>query len=308
MDIAWNERMHFDGRTAQFEGDVQGKSEDATLSTALLKVVLQRRVDFANPDARQRPGVEHVECHGGVILHSRSKDERGKLASIDHLTTRDLTIHQISGEIKARGPGMLESVRIGSPLVQPLAAAPANPPADEDQLNYLNLKFQHGINGNQLNRQLTFSDQVHAIYGPVEDWDAKLDPDTTDLPPGAMLLECDELTVTQMAPGADNRGPLELDATGNTVVEGASPQGEIFVARAHQLTYAQAKDLLILHGNGRSKAELYRQAQAGQPPIRVPADTIHFWPTARKMETNGMGPIDGPLPLDIDEMFRRRRP
>ena len=49
-------------------------------------------------------------------------------------------------------------------------------------------------------------------------------------------------------------GNLELTALDNVVAEGTD-----FLARCARLTYTQAKELLILEGDGRSDAELYQQ-------------------------------------------------
>ena len=49
-------------------------------------------------------------------------------------------------------------------------------------------------------------------------------------------------------------GNMELTALDNVIAEGTN-----FTARSARLTYTQAKDLLILEGDGRSDAELFKQ-------------------------------------------------
>ena len=65
---------------------------------------------------------------------------------------------------------------------------------------------------------------------------------------------------------------MELEASGNVVVEGRT-----FTARAPRMTYADAKQLLILAGNGRTDAELYHQKQVGAPFSEVSAGRILYW-------------------------------
>jgi hypothetical protein len=88
-------------------------------------------------------------------------------------------------------------------------------------------------------------------------------------------MHCDRLTVTEI------RGPLgssrELEAAGNTVVEGTLENGS-FTARAVRMTYDEAKDLLVFEGDGWTDAELFRQQQIGGQPDKVAARKILYWP------------------------------
>ena len=59
------------------------------------------------------------------------------------------------------------------------------------------------------------------------------------------------------------RRAVELEALGNAVVENIT-----FTARGNRITYAEAKDLLILEGNGRSDAELLQQLQRRRPGLQ----------------------------------------
>ena len=60
-------------------------------------------------------------------------------------------------------------------------------------------------------------------------------------------------------PGQPDHRPMEMEAIGNVSVEGAT-----FQALANRMTYAEAKDLLVLEGDGRDDAELYRQERVGR--------------------------------------------
>ena len=74
------------------------------------------------------------------------------------------------------------------------------------------------------------------------------------------------------------RGTIELEAQGNTVVEGVD-----FTARAIRMTYSQAKDLLILEGDGRTDAELFRQEQVGGKTSKAVAQKILYQPKTKQL-------------------------
>jgi hypothetical protein len=93
---------------------------------------------------------------------------------------------------------------------------------------------------------------------------------------------------------AGDRRTAELVAAGNTVAEGRT-----FFARGARITYAEAKGLLILEGDGRSDAELMRQEQVGGPRTQIPAQKIYFLPKTRQFK------IEGARGLQIDQVPSR---
>ncbi len=95
-------------------------------------------------------------------------------------------------------------------------------------------------------------------------------------------------------PGAAQRA-IELLASGDVVAEGAS-NGSLFTARASRLTHDEAKDLLILEGDGRTDAQLFRQASAGSVPSTTLARKIFFWRSSGRVD------IDGARSLQFNQM------
>ena len=128
---------------------------------------------------------------------------------------------------------------------------------------------------------MTFRDRVQAAYAPVDSWAAVLDVNDPDaLDPDGVLMSCDQLSVHEM-PRADGKDPArELAAEGNTVVEGSR---STFTARAARMTYAEDKDLLILEGDGRSDAQLFRQPRLGGATAKHAARKIFYWPQTRRL-------------------------
>ena len=166
------------------------------------------------------------------------------------------------------------------------AAGQPHGPPDPNRLTYLNVQFQGPITGNVNDHEITFHDQVHTIYGPVLAWEDQLNFDkVADLGPDDELMHCDQLTLRQGAivqqPGQPDRRPMEMESIGNVSVEGAT-----FRALANRMTYAEAKDLLVLEGDGRNDAELYRQERVGAPPTRIAARKILYWRMANQVSVN----------------------
>jgi lipopolysaccharide export system protein LptA len=302
MQIEWQGGMQFDGKSVVYDRGVVARGETQSLKTESLEVVLQQRIDFGNPQQLERndqrapgaarqddtPQLEQVVCRGGVTLQNKSFDQDGQL-SIDRMQLRDVSINQVTGAIEGRGPGWITTVRRGAPAGGAFAlpgstpAPPVAKPQAADELSFLYLRFERGLGGNINRQELVFSDQVRAIYGPVTTWQAELDPDTpADLNERSVLLHCDQLTVRQM-PGVVKgaNATAELEALGNTLVE-----GQAFTARAHKLSFAEAKDLLVLEGNGSMDAQLFRQSRPGGPTSQAAARRIMFWRSTNRVEVD----------------------
>jgi lipopolysaccharide export system protein LptA len=315
LQICWQDGMVFDGRTARFEEAVTVTAPHRYLQTETLEVLLKQAIDFSRAQIQQQSRIERLLCRGGVYMESLSFDGE-KQISHERMQVPDLTINQDSGALTAGGPGWLSSVtrRSNDPLgtrndgrmagiggLSPAPPAPGNmtrggpphtvgfadaSPADGvDQLVGLQIRFQGSITGNvhAPRREMTFHDQVQAAYAPVDSWTATLDVNDPDaLGPDGVVMHCDRLSVNEMAAPEGNRPTLELAAEGNTKVEGST-----FTACAIRVTYAQAKDLLVLEGDGRTEAQLFLQQQVGAPTSNFAARKIFYWPKTRRFEAEG---------------------
>ncbi len=305
LEIEWAGRMQFDGRKATFERAIHCRRGHERLETQTLEVSLSQRVDFANPKQAQRPEVQRVVCREGVYVERHVYDEMG-LASIEQMQTADLSINQDTGAIFGSGPGWIKRVgrggadgglNLSTPGAPGATARSISAPAEQDEgLRYLSVEFQRAMNGNLKRRQIVFGDQVQTIYGPVSDWRDTIDPDRTEqLGETGVVVNCDQMTLTEMPAAGRKRGWMELEATGNTLVE-----GQTFTARANRMTYAEAKDLLILEGTQRASAELYRQARIAGPYSNAKARKIQFWRSANRVEV-----IDAKF-ADVSQMPTRQ--
>ncbi len=297
MQIHWQDGMVFDGRTAKFEEAVTVTAPNWNLQTETLEVQFKTPIDFSDDKIEQDPKVQRLLCRGGVFMESVTFDAKAeqKQTSHEQMQVTDLAVNLDSGALTAGGPGWVSSVRRGSdnPLAGRNGPGPPRPakalePAaggSDDQLRGLHVRFQGSITGNVIEgrREMTFRDRVRAAYAPVDAWEARLDVNDPDsLGPDGVVMYCDRLSVNQMAGPQAKGDTLELVAEGNTVVEGSK-----FTARAIRMAYAQAKGLLILEGDGRTDAKLFRQQRVGDPSSEFAARKIFYWPETQAMKFEG---------------------
>jgi hypothetical protein len=283
LEIRWQGRLHFDGLKAIFEQDVVARRQYQEMRTRQMEITLSGRVDFGQRAAPTRPEVAQIVCRGGVHFDGRALDEQGRLLSMEQSETIDLSINQITGDLFAAGPGWLRQVRRQTEeqtfaLPGAKRTEPKTPPADgwqEGQLSYLHVRFQRLLTGDLKSRKLSFGDRVRAIYGPVSSWESVLDPDSAQgLGPDGMVLNCDRMTVAQSPEPGAAEGALELEALGNTSVDGST-----FRATGKRITYTAAKQKLMLEGDGRAPAELFRRERIGAAESRFAARVIEYWRT-----------------------------
>jgi len=285
--IDWRHRMEFDGRAARFEESVVARTPQQSLHTEMLEVQFQQPIHFASADLGAPPQVEEVNCRGGALLESRGGDGPQPTAH-ERMQALDLTVNLRSGNLTARGPGWLMSLRqasAGSPFGSPrgMPLTPPTPAAENLPLRQLYVRFQGGLTGNVHQRVVSFHDEVRTIYTPVASWDAPVpsdDPQT--LGPRGIVMNCNRLSLRQILRPDGSQQTSEFEAAGNTIVESAG-----YTARAVRMTYSEAKDLLVLEGDGRTDAQLFRQQQIGGPLSKAAAQRILFWPGSNRLKVDG---------------------
>jgi hypothetical protein len=298
VSIDFQGGMKFDGKVARYNNEVQIRSEERpvqtndaiaaesrvrTVTTEAVEVTLRRPVNFVADRPDEQTEVEKIACLGGVVMKQVTSDRHGKIVAEETLLTRDLSIHQSSGEIHALGPGTLESTRLstgGSRSSWGIAPRPTNSSSKQSGLEYSLIKFDQKITGNLDQRRLVLHENVHGVYGPIERWGDKLELNQPRrIGPDGICFRSDQLTVTQVDAAPPQKDTVVLEAIGNTEVE-----GEDFRTLAGRLVYRQDQGQLELHGQGpgpgegRNDAELYYQPQVGAAQTTARAGTIFFWP------------------------------
>jgi lipopolysaccharide export system protein LptA len=294
LSVRWKAGMMFDGIKMLFEEDVIASTQMQMARAGKLELVLTKAIDFNAPKQNEKPQLRYVTFDNGVYMEQQTRDGR-VLTAIDRLNARTLTIDQASGRMKAEGPGWFRTVRLGD--AADLTALPGEtnrlprPPAqdrDDRELLFVGVSFQGGIAGNLENRQIEFQQRVRCNYGPVTRWDQTVDADSPQgLGPRDVTLTCERLSVAEITAVGSPTRQFELNALGNAFVE-----GQTFSARAARISYTQAKDLLIMEGDGRNDAQLWRQASVGGAVSRAAAGKILFWRGANRVEIDDAQYID----------------
>ncbi|MGQ9573869.1 MAG: hypothetical protein ACUVUC_00995 [Thermoguttaceae bacterium] len=284
LAIAWQHRMVLDGRTAIFEESVDAAVAGQRLRAEAVEAVFAQPIRLADPHRQPRPELQRLCCRGGVLLEG-AEFENGQQVSLERLGLTELEVELPSGKVRGGGPGRVTSVRREMPgPTQPelVAGRPSQAgPEAQKPLNCLDIRFRGSLAGNLHHRQLVFQDQVRAVYAPASSWQSV--PQTDDpaqLGPDGIILRCDRLAAVQMpVPVGGVRG-WDLEATGNTIVEGAS-----FVARAVRISYEQGKGKLVLEGDGRADAILALQRRPGDRASEYRAQQISYWPRTGQLSS-----------------------
>lgn len=304
LKVTWAGNMEFNGEEARFRDGVEtrfsetvgAKQEQQSLDTNELVVVMEKKLDFQQGMAkgtgpkRETPKVAQLRCNGAVTLLQYLYDGN-KLTASRELHTRAMRIDQLTGNIDAPGPGTVMSAQMGgeNPLLTtstaatpPPAVAPPKADPEKETINFLRVDFRERISGNMKTKELTFHEQVKAIYGPVPDFRTRLDtlnPDLTD--EDRFLLTTDELTVRQVS-RPNLPASMELETgLGDTTIE-----GQKFEAWASRLTYDQSKELITLYGDGLTEAWISHVARVGELRKQTQAGTIQY---SKKNQTVTVG-------------------
>lgn len=303
--VTWKNGLEFDGQTAVFQREVQvrasqrlatGEWLELVLIGGDLEVRLASRVLFAEHNGEApSTSLEYLKFGGSVYLDGRTH-QGDQLTSYERMQLRNLTLHQGTGKLVGEGPGWLTGARLddGSFAAQSDPAAPANEPptglppaAAPPRVLFLHVAFQRGLEGQLVDRQVEFIDRVRAVFAPVPNFETEVDPDRPDeWPQDAVELRCDRLSVAQHGGATPDTAAAELNATGNATVEGKK-----FGARAARISYSQAKDLLVLAGDGRAAADFWRKPRSQAKPD-ASANTIMYWRKNNRVLVNGVKYVD----------------
>jgi hypothetical protein len=299
LTVDWRRRMEFNGSEIVFEQSVVAKSQYQQLCTGTMTIELARPVRFSEMKAQETPQASEIRCRGGVAIENQNVDAQQQPASFDHLHVVAMTVNLLNGEMRAEGPGWLNSVWRGDGnMLGGGAAQPGAPAGNPNQLNCVHVKFQGPATGNFQRKLLVLHDQVRTAFAPVASWDAVISTENPDqLGPNGLVSGCDQLSLARVIAPLAAKETTELVALGNATVEGKTrTDGKNFMARGQRISYDEAKDLLILEGDGRSLAELFMQAQHGDPVSRYSTQTIRYWHKTGAVDTSGMRMIESQVP------------
>jgi hypothetical protein len=147
--------------------------------------------------------------------------------------------------------------------------------------------------GNTQDRVTTFRDRVRVVYGPVPNLTLSIDDDhrpidEDNLPRDGGWMSCNALQLTQHPKTKKQDAYLEMEATGNAVLEGRS-----FHALAYRVTYDQSKGLYILTGDGKRPAQIWRETTLGAEKSSQAGRTMQFIPSLNWLKIDDAGAGQG---------------
>lgn len=301
MVLSWNRRLDFDGQRAQFSKDVQARGKirqenreefDWLAMGNVMEVALRRKLQFAAGSGQPTPEIDRVGFVGSVFIEGRTTLDQRQM-SVEQFQLRNLTFSEFRERQPQRlhgdGPGWLSTVRYdeGSnsaedddgPLPNPGVISKSN---NGSRLVYLRAEFARAIDGRGNLRQVDFTDRVTAIFGPVQNWNEELDPRAPQgLGPTGVQLKCQQLSLIDTGNQRNGNG-LELIASGNAEVESRD-----YRARGQRVSYVRTKDLLVLEGDSRGQAEIWKKPLRSNTLPDAIARKILYRPHDQHIEVDG---------------------
>jgi hypothetical protein len=323
LELRWQGGLVFDGLSIVVDRNVAMDGSDDRLRCDRLAARLTSRVVFGKQVDQNAIDVEEVQCSGHVAMDHRSRDEVG-VTSHERMELESLTVNQQTGAIRGTGPGVIRSTHLAGQLPGLTVPGPAakSLSSSDAKLRFLRVDFQQGLEGNLINREITFLARVRTVYGPVDAWEQELDSNRPELlPPDTLTLTSNKLRVNEDPQTATHRartmqaatgsplGYVQMAAEGNVKIDGDSPQQGKFSATAERVSYTQAKEQFILEGSNRIPATLRHIVPATGQQVDNSAGKIIYnrltgqaeWDTVREFEftpggggrmENARGPAD----------------
>lgn len=281
--VEWNKGMHFNGKTLQFEGttDILGRGLKVFYRFQRIyadRIDLHLESFFSFFDEHSvPPKAEILDCSGKIDVLSYQYTLQGHPKSKDEALCERMIYRIASGDFIALGPGVLRSTfpSTSSPLSGELA-----PDAPKTDLAFLSVSFQDQVVGNYYTSVVNLFGQIDCIYFPIKTWEEKVDTDNMNkILKTGFQMRCNMLEVVQVHDPAQEKGFFMLTARENTRIDGNG-----YVANAETIKYNQEKELVILEGNGVSKARLY----IDQNREGIPASWLEYNLRTKAWRTNGL--------------------
>lgn len=296
LDVSWTGKFDFNGRVARFYEGVAARVDLQGIETERLDVTLDRQLSFGENVRQENASVERVFSPGEFYLEHVKHDGQGR-QSVERMHAADLEVRQPAGSVLAHGPGWVRRAFVGAgeetpgPLARrrakprdgPLQARPG-----AEALAYLGIEFEGEMRGNLHRHAADFDGPIQAVYGPIGEWTEELNPlRPEELGDRGFVMTCDRLAVQRRGKDAFGDPAYELEAKGQTFVEGGA-----FTAQAHRLTYSTAKDLLMLEGDLGDQALLNYRKSSGANESKAKARRIWYWPGTNQVSFEDASSFD----------------
>ncbi len=272
----WRGNMLFNGLTANIVGKIAFKEGIARTGPDRLLFVEGEcealEVRMTQPINMTQPGktnstAQSLTLRDNVMIYTDQTDLRKNRISREILSVPEVSYELATNTVRSRGPGNIYSKHQSSGGGLGMMASQGKPasrngmnPASE--LQGMHLKFRDSMELLLTEKRLSFMGKVEVGMGPIQSFDQQIDINNMrvlqldqSLLNGDLLRIYDASDVTHRPTATMADGNWEFAAQGNVLFESQSDNGELF-GKASELTYVQAKNLLIIRGDTRIPAEI----------------------------------------------------
>jgi len=273
--VTWTERMLFDGKLAEFIGQVVAEQQGARLSGNDLRVELASRIPLRESGPGNRgptPTMTRLLGGGGVLLEKRGE----RPGEFQRIRGQELDFNNESERrlLRVRGPGQADILQ----LTREAQAVPNPSLPAREELKLTRVLFEGIMEADQQLGILTFREALQMFHLSSQNIDMELNPDA--LPKGALYLTCEEIQATVgKSPGG--AAPREFRAANRVRVHANE-----FTAIADDLKYDESKELLVLEGRGANRATLVRQTRPGAPRDPFSSKQIRYDRLRQQVQTS----------------------
>lgn len=283
VTLYWQERMDFDGTNVNILGNVRVESPDFQASADSMRAVLDQHVRFVKNVKRNTRKIQlaSFDALGDVQVAYRTWSEFGRLESTNFFYGPNFHLNQSTGDARIHGAGRIISIRRGAfDMDDAVGARNKRARKKSNDLAYLQVDFTRSANGNVKRKQMEFADQVQTIYGPINQWNERIN---IELPLGEddIVLNSERMVIAQLPAAAGRKPVVDLRAIGSVVVKGSA-----FSATGHQVTFDQAKDLLVLKGGAYSDATIKSEAEGSKHFSDTSGREIRFGVKRKEVQFN----------------------
>jgi len=300
LDIYWGQEMSYSGRTAHFVGNVRAVlnnelDHDVELTCAGLKVHFSEDVKLepsgkadefrlAESGGSQAPSgdIERIECESRVVVKIDIMTA-GAVTARHYAEFADLEFNALTGDFKATGPGLIESVQPDKGQ-RGLAAsnrtvARSNTPAktSEEAFYYIRAQFIGALNGNSHSEYVRLKQHVRGTFGPVRELTDRLNIDglnAEELPDNAGALECENLSISAVpSTSPDQQSSFSLVAESNSSDSSSGTrrpcrfESRLFAGLADKIMYDHSKQQFILLADEGRQATVSNQRDGGDRQV-----------------------------------------
>jgi lipopolysaccharide export system protein LptA len=330
LDVMWQQKMHFDGKTAHFYVNVHTSMTDAQSQSQVrclnMDVTLTKPFSFSQQQPQQqqqleadRPAVDTVFCQGDVEFESQST-QGDHLSEVRRGQFMDLLFHKLTGKSTANGPGVLQVWRRsenGQSGIAQFTNVHSNAPPKarkSTEWSFQQVKFSGRMDGDfsdlmtsrsrpkseSLVRPASGTSSVLATNGAwtttfresVEVLYGPVDQQLELVSRDELSEESGCLLCEFLQVMQHPQSPTEAQHIEMVAKGNAQIEGKTFRGESDTITYDGSKTLYVLVGDKAGPARLWRQTKIGAAPGTNSANRIYFNPITHMVKEDGTQNFD----------------